>query len=117
MDLDINTLTLTGALTRDPQTRFSDHGTQMASFTICVLEAGPAGQEFKLYVPIEAYGQAAAVAGDLRSGAAVLVVGKLKWPSATAKDGTKKSTLAVLARQVRQLPAAPVATGAPAHNN
>jgi single-stranded DNA-binding protein len=116
MDLDLNAITLTGALTRDPQTRFSDHGTQLVSFTLCVLEAGAAGHEYKLYVPVEAYGQAATIAGDLSAGAAVLIAGKLKWTSATAKDGTKKGTLAVMARQVRQLTAA-VPVAAAVHNN
>ena len=65
--------------------------------------AGFAGQAFTLFVPVEAYSQAAELAGDLHAGDAVLVAGKLKWTSYTAKDGTKKSTLAVLARLVKRL--------------
>jgi len=106
MDTDLNHVTLTGVIERDPITRFADHGTQQVSFTLRLTEAGPAGQEFKLFVPIEAYGPAGELAGDLNAGDAVLVAGKLKWTSYTAKDGTKKSTLAVMARIVKRLAAA-----------
>ena len=90
-------------LERDPITRFADHGTQQVSFTLRLTEAGPAGQAFTLYVPCEAYGQAGELAGELSAGEAVLIAGKLKWTSYTAKDGTKKSTLAILARLVKRL--------------
>ena len=103
MDTDLNHVTLTGTLERDPITRFADHGTQVCSFTLRLTEAGPAGQAFKLYVPVEVYGQAAEQAGELAAGAAVLVAGKLKWTSWTAKDGTKRTSLCVLARLVKRL--------------
>ena len=106
--MDLNHVTLTGILERDPITRFADHGTQQVSFTLRLTEAGPAGQAFTLFVPCEAYSQAAELAGDLNAGDAVLVAGKLKWTSYTAKDGTKKSTLAVLARIVKRLALAAV---------
>ena len=108
MDTDLNHVTLTGILERDPITKFADHGTQQVSFTVRLEEAGPVGQAFKLFVPVEAYSQVAELAGDLHAGAAVLVAGKLKWTSYTAKDGSKKSTLAVLARLVKVLAPAPV---------
>ena len=101
--MDLNHVTLTGTLERDPITRFADHGTQQVNFTLRLTEAGAAGQEFKLYVPIEAYGQAGELAGDLNAGTAVLVAGKLKWTSYTAKDGSKKTSLCVLARLVKRL--------------
>jgi len=108
MDTDLNHVTLTGTLERDPMTRFADHGTQQVSFTLRLTEAGPAGQEFKLYVPCEAYGQTGEQAGEFSAGDAVLVAGKLKWTSYTAKDGIKKSNLCVLARVVKRLAPAAV---------
>jgi hypothetical protein len=108
VETDLNHITLTGVLERDPITKFAEHGTQQVHFTLKVVEPGPAGQEFKLFVPVEAYSQVAAQAGDLNAGDAVLVAGKLKWTSYTAKDGTKKSTLAVLARLVKVLAPAAV---------
>jgi single-stranded DNA-binding protein len=99
----MNHVTLTGVLERDPMTRFADHGTQQVSFTLRLIEAGPAGQAFTLFVPVEAFSQVAALAGDLSAGDAVLVTGKLKWTSYTAKDGSKKTNLAVLARLIKRL--------------
>ena len=107
--MDLNHVTLTGTLERDPITRFVDHGTPQVSFTLRLTEAGPADQEFTLYVQIEAYSQAGEQAGELRAGDAVLVAGKLKWTSYTAKDGTKKTSLCVLARLVKRLAPAAVA--------
>jgi single-stranded DNA-binding protein len=101
--MDLNHVTITGILERDPIVRFADHGTQQVSFTVKLIEAGPAGQAFTLFVPCEAYGQAGELAGGLNAGESVLIAGKLKWTSYTAKDGTKKSTLAVLARLVKRL--------------
>ena len=101
-------MTLTGTLERDPITRFADHGTQQVCFTLRLTEAGPAGHAFTLFVPVEAYSQVAELAGDLAAGAAVLVAGKLKWTSYTAKDGSKKTSLAVLARLIKVLAPAPV---------
>jgi single-stranded DNA-binding protein len=112
MHTDLNHVTLTGVLARDPITRFADHGTQQVRFRLQLTEVGPAGQACTLFVPVEAYSQVAALAGDLNSGDAVLVAGKLTWISHTAKDGTRKSTLAVLARLVKRLAPAAVETTA-----
>jgi single-stranded DNA-binding protein len=60
-------------------------------------EAGPAGQEWKLYVPVEAFSHVAEQAGALSAGARVLVAGKLTFTSWMAKAGSKKTRLAVLA--------------------
>ena len=108
----MNHVTLTGVLERDPVTKFADHGTQQVSFTLKLIEPGPAGQAFKLFVPVEAYSQVAAEAGDLSAGDAVMVAGKLKWTSYTAKDGSKKTSLAVLARLIKVLAPAPVEVSA-----
>jgi len=110
MDSDLNHATLTGTVERDPITRFTEHGTPQVGFTLRLTEVGPAGQEFKLYIPVEAYGQAGDVAGELAAGEAVLVAGKLKCTSYTAKDGTKRTSLCVLARLIRRLAPAAVAT-------
>ena len=107
--MNLNHVTLTGTLERDPITRFADHGTQQVSFTLRLTEAGPAGQAFTLFVPCEAYGQAGELAGDLHVGEAVLIAGKLKWTSYTDKTGQKRTSLCVLARLVKRLAPAAVA--------
>lgn len=109
--MDLNHVTLTGILERDPITRLADQGTQQVSFTLRLTEAGPAGQEFTLYVPVEAYSASAKQAGELTAGAAILVADKLKWTSYTDKTGQKRTSLAVLVRLVKCLAPAPVAAG------
>jgi single-stranded DNA-binding protein len=108
MDTDLNHITLTGTLARDPITKSADHGTQQAHFTLKLTEPCPTGQAFMLFVPIKAYSQVAEAAGDLSAGDAILIAGKLKWTSWTAKDGTKKTSLAVLARLMKRLHTAAV---------
>lgn len=68
MDTDLNRVTLTGILERNPLTRFADHGPPQVSFTLRLSEAGPAGQACTLCVPCEAYGQAGEQAGALLTG-------------------------------------------------
>lgn len=85
---DLNHITLTGILERAPITRFADHGAQHVRFTLRLTEIGPAGQAFKLYVPVEAYSQVAEQAGD-----AVLVAGKLKWIKSKLSDTTSAMRL------------------------
>ena len=106
--MDLNHVTLTGKLARDPVVKFADHGTQVTSFTVQLTEAGPTGQAFTLFVPCEAYSAVAEAAGELSVGEAVLIAGKLKWTSWTDKQGQKRTSLAVLARLVRRLAAAAV---------
>ena len=103
METDLNHITLTGILERDPITKFADHGTQQVHFTLKLVEPGPAGQEYKLFVPIEAYSQVAEEAGELNAGDAVMVAGKLKRTSWTDKNGQKRTNLAVLARLIKIL--------------
>ena len=110
MDADRNHVTLTGVMERDPRTRFADHGTQQVSFTLRLEEPGPAEQAFKLYVPVEAYRQVVEAVGDLSAGDAVLVAETLKWTSYTAKDGSKKSSMAVLVRLIKVLAPVSVST-------
>ncbi len=98
---DINSVHLTGVLERDPVSKQND-GSVMVGFTVRVEEVNRAsGEVFKVFVPIEVYGQGCDQAQGLRAGDAVLATCKLKWTSWTGKDGQRKSSLAVLARTVR----------------
>jgi single-strand DNA-binding protein len=110
MDVDVNQVTITGTLERDPITRFQPdgHGSQHVCFTLRCCEMGPAGQTWQLYVPVECYGNVAELLGELSAGDSILVAGKLKWTSWQGKDGQKRTSLAVLARQVKRLAAAEV---------
>jgi hypothetical protein len=110
MATDLHHCGLTGVLERDPITRFADHGTQMTGFPRTRTEPGPAGQEFRLVVPVERYSQGAEQASDLSAGDSVVVAGKLQCPSWTTTDGLQKTSLAVLARPMKVLTPASVTT-------
>ena len=107
--MDLNHVTLTGTLERDPLTRFQDTGTPQVSFTLRLTDAGPAGQAGTLFVPCEAYGQAGEQAVELSAGEPVLVAGTLTWTSWTDTQGQKRTSLCVLARLVKRLAPAAVA--------
>lgn len=114
--MDLNHVTLTGILEQDPITRFAPdgHGTQHVSFTIKCMEVGQAGQEFKVFIPIEAYASVADHTEGLKAGDAVMVAGKLKWTAYQGRDGQKKTSLCVLARLVKVLAPSHVQASTPA---
>ena len=112
MDTDLNHVTLTGTLERNPITRCADHGAQQVSFPLRLTEAGSAGQACTLFVPVECYARVAEQAGDLSAGEPVLVAGTLTWTSWTATQGQKRTSLAGLARLVKRRAAAAVAVPA-----
>lgn len=62
METDLNHVTITGILARDPITRCADHGTPQVSFTLRLTAAGPAGQACTLCVPVECYATTAEAA-------------------------------------------------------
>lgn len=100
---DLNVVTLTGALDRDPVVAF-DQETSATScrFTLRVDEPSK-GTIFKTFVVCEAYGRAAERAAELGAGDVVGIAGKLTWRSTTDRQGEKKSGLVVLVRQVHVL--------------
>ena len=105
---DLNHVTVTGLVSRDPRTTETDTGTPQVTFRLTCTEANATGQTFTLFVPVECYGPAADVARTLHAGESVLVSGKLKWTSWTDTHGQKRTSLCVLARLVKVLaPAAP----------
>ena len=97
----LNYVTLTGFVDRMPSVKFeAERGAQTTMLTLRVEETGKDGATFKGYVFIECYGRVAETAGDMNAGDLVGIEGRLKWRSYIDRDGQKKGTLAVLARQV-----------------
>jgi len=102
---DLNLVVVTGRVERDPVIRVVDNKTQVG-LTLRLIEDGPAGQTFNLFVNVESYGQIAEQVRDLRAGASVILFGKIKWRKYRTAQGEEKSGLCVLAREVRILAAA-----------
>jgi single-strand DNA-binding protein len=111
--LTINKVILCGRLTEDGcRLTYTTEGTPHVSFTLLLEEASKQGYTYKLYIPIDLFGdKAEQVAETMTAGDLVLVDGKLQWKSWLDRKGEKQGRLGVLAWQVER-PAVP-ATGSP----
>jgi single-strand DNA-binding protein len=100
----INKVLLLGTVTDEgPRLTYAEHGTPQCSFMLLVAEPGKEGATFKLYVPVDIFGdRAESVAETIQNGDVVLVDGKLRWRSwIDKKTGQKEGKLAVLAWSVQ----------------
>ncbi len=98
----MNSVNLTGRLTRDPELVEAKGGTSIANFALAVdrrdREAGP------VYVEVKAFGaQADAIASHKSKGDEVAVEGRLELDRWEAQDGSKRSRLYVVANRVEFL--------------
>jgi single stranded DNA-binding protein len=113
-----------GRLTQDPELRYAQSGTAMASFSLAInrkFRKGDSGEftEAVTFIPIRAYGKAAEHAGQyLGKGRAVLVDGELRSSEWTDKaSGQGRYMLYVAAQKIIYLGKAngqPVAPEEPA---
>lgn len=89
----MNTVTLIGRLTSDPETRTAQSGTVIASYTLAVDRIGE-GTDF---IRCKAFGKAAEFAGKyLKKGTKIAVSGRIETGSYTNKDGQKVYTTDVI---------------------
>jgi single-stranded DNA-binding protein len=95
----MNSVHLIGTLAGAPKPQ-GDTPTPCCAARLCVEDAGKDGQVYKLWVPVEAWGQAAITIGPLPEGALLAGTGRLKWKS-WLKDGQKHGALVVSTWQVR----------------
>ena len=104
----MNSVTLIGRLTADPQTHAGDKH-ESATFRLAVPRTGTDGTDF---VDIVTFDKLAASCGEwLSRGREVAVVGKLRLNEWTGRDGQRHSRLQVVADTVQFL-GAPNATKA-----
>lgn len=96
----INRMTLQGRLTRDPENRQTQSGTDVASFTIAWSEKYK-DTEKKLFMPCVAWGnQALFVCRYFAKGSEIIVEGNLtsrKWQD---KDGNNRETIELTAERI-----------------
>ena len=96
----INRMTLHGRLTRDPENRQTQSGTDVASFTIAWSEKYK-DTEKKLFLPCVAWGsQALFVCRYFAKGSEIIVEGNLtsrKWQD---KDGNNRETIELTAERI-----------------
>ena len=102
--LTINKVLLCGRVTAEGcRLTYTAGATPHCTFTLLLEEASKQGHTYKLYIPVDLFGDKAEQAAEtLTAGDLVLVDGKLQWKSWLDRHGEKHGRLAVLAWQVEK---------------
>jgi len=110
-----NKVILVGNLTRDPEIRYTQSGTAVASFSLAVNNKYKQGDETKedvCFIGIVFFGkQAETVAQYLEKGKSVLIEGRLNQSTWETDDGQKRSKHEVIAHAFKFMSAPSVAAG------
>jgi single-strand DNA-binding protein len=104
----LNSVTLLGNLTRDPELRYTPQGTAVATFGLAVnrryQQEGQQREEV-CFVDIVAFGRQAETVNEyLAKGNLALVEGRLQWRSWETPEGQKRSKHEVVANNVQFMP-------------
>ena len=108
MAASLNKVLLMGNLTRDPELRYIPSGQPVTSFSIAVnrvyLSQSGEKKEEVSFIRCVVWGKRAEVCNEyLKKGSPVFVEGRLQSRSWDAQDGTKRSTIEVIAQNVQFL--------------
>ena len=108
MAASLNRVLLIGNLTRDPELRYIPSGQAVTTFTLAVNRAYMANtgekKEETSFVRVVVWAKRAEVCHEyLKKGSPVFVEGRLQSRSWDAPDGTKRSTIEVVAQNVQFL--------------
>lgn len=108
MSANLNKVMLIGNLTRDPELRYIPSGQAVTTFTVAVnrtynSQSGEKKEEVS-FIRVVAWARLAENCNEyLKKGSSVFVEGRLQSRSWDAPDGTKRSTLEVIAQSVQFL--------------
>lgn len=101
---NINTVALSGNLTRDPELRHTPSGTSVCSMRIAVNRRRKNGDEYvdeTSYFDITAWqGLGELCAKKLEKGSAITVQGRLDWREWEAEDGSKRQAVQIVANEI-----------------
>jgi single-strand DNA-binding protein len=110
MSFALNTVTIGGYLTRDPEIRYIPSGDAVANFSIALNESytkkGGEKVEKVVFVDVTAWSKTAELVGEyLSKGSGVVIIGKLTMEEWDDKNtGKKRTKLVVTANEVKFLP-------------
>jgi single-strand DNA-binding protein len=114
---DINSVTLVGRLTADPELRALPSGSSVCKLRLASSTSHKQGDEWvdlPNYFDVTVWnGQGEAAAKHLSKGRAVAINGRLEWREWEAQDGTKRQAIQIVADQVQFLPAGKPTESAP----
>ncbi|NSW83928.1 MAG: single-stranded DNA-binding protein [Syntrophothermus sp.] len=102
----LNTITLIGRLTRDPELRYTQNGVAVTQFTLAVDRpfTDQNGNKKTDFIDIITWrGLAETCAEHLNKGRLVAVVGRLEIETYETQDGQRRRSARVVAEQVRFL--------------
>ena len=103
MSIAYNSVCLIGRLTRDPESKFTPSGTQVATFKLAVNRNHTKGEQKADFIHIVAFGKLAEVVSNYcEKGKLILVDGELNIDQ-YEKDGERKTYAKVIARNVQFL--------------
>lgn len=108
MAASFNKVLLMGNLTRDPELRYIPSGQAVATFTVAVnrvynSQSGEKKEEVS-FIRVVVWARRAEICNEyLKKGSPVFVEGRLQSRSWDAPDGTKRSTIEVVAQNVQFL--------------
>lgn len=99
----MNTITLLGRLTKNPEARYTSTGKAVTLFTLAVNRpyTNPDGQREADFINCQAWGKTAEVVGNhVSKGDRLLVEGRLQIRSYTDKEGVKRYATEVVVNRV-----------------
>jgi single-strand DNA-binding protein len=101
----MNTINLIGRLTKDPDHRVTENGTDLCKLRLAVPRRKVNGEEAgAVFITVVAFGaQARSTSEYLTKGREVGITGRLEYSEWTAADGSKRSTHEVIAEDVQFL--------------
>ncbi|MCM8776351.1 MAG: single-stranded DNA-binding protein [Candidatus Omnitrophica bacterium] len=108
MPASLNKVMLIGNLTRDPELRYIPSGQAVTTFTVAVnrtynSQTGEKKEEVS-FIRVVVWARRAEVCNEyLKKGSSVFVEGRLQSRTWDAPDGTKRSTIEVVAQNVQFL--------------
>ncbi|MBI4397967.1 MAG: single-stranded DNA-binding protein [Candidatus Omnitrophica bacterium] len=108
MPASLNRVLMIGNLTRDPEMRYIPSGQPVATFSVALNRnyQSPSGEkkEEVSFIRVVCWARLAEICNQyLKKGSSVFVEGRLQSRSWEAQDGTKKSTVEVVASSVQFL--------------
>lgn len=108
---DLNSVTMTGRLTADPELRYTNTGYPVMNFTLAFNRSRKVGgewEEFGNFIDAKIYGnQAEWLAQNLHKGSFVAVAGSIEQERWQAKDGGNRSKIVLHVDGLRYMDAAP----------
>jgi single-strand DNA-binding protein len=97
----MNTVCISGRLTKDPDVRYTSQQTAIARFTVAVSRGKKDGEDQTDYPSVVCFGKTAEIVEKyLGKGRMVGITGRLQTGSYTNKDGQKVYTTDVVAERV-----------------